>query len=169
LDAVAAAGYGFDPAELDTGGSFAARPEVRALSWSLGYLRGVSLAAGALGLVGLAVHAAAQQRRRTVAALLLSRMGLGRRSADTAVALETGLLAGLSLVVAVAVGLPSSALVVRLLDPVPTLPPGTLVAVPWATLGGAVGGVLLATVLGAVLVGRAARRTSGGQVMRDAD
>ena len=169
LDAVAAAGYGFDPAELDTGGSFAARPEVRALSWSLGYLRAVSLAAGALGLVGLAVHAAAQQRRRTVAALLLSRMGLGRRSADTAVALETGLLAGLSLVVAVAVGLPSSALVVRLLDPVPTLPPGTLVAVPWATLGGAVGGVLLATVLGAVLVGRAARRTSGGQVMRDAD
>jgi hypothetical protein len=61
-----------------------------------------------------------------------------------------------------------SALVLRLLDPVPTLQPDALFAVPWASIGAVAAGVALVTAGGALLVGRAARRATGGQVMRDA-
>lgn len=169
LDALAAVGVD-RPAEedIETAADFAGRPELHAQTWSLGYLRAVALAAGVLGLVGVAMHAVSQQRRRTVSALLLGRMGMSRRAADATAGLEIGLLAGLAALVAVAVALPSSVLVLRLLDPVPSLQPGTLFDVPWASVAAVAGGVAVVTVVGAVLVGRTARRASGGQVMRDA-
>jgi hypothetical protein len=169
LDRMNAAGY--TPgggAEVHTSAEFAGRPELTAQTWALSYLRAIALAAAVLGLVGMAMHALAQQRRRTVAALLLSRMGLRRRSADASSGLEIGLLAGLAGIVAVVVALPVSALVLRLLDPVPTLQPGALFAVPWASLAVVAAGVVLVTAAAAVLVGRSARRATGGQVMRDA-
>ena len=64
--------------------------------------------------------------------------------------------------------LPSSALVLRLLDPVPTLQPDPLFTVPWSSIAVVVAGVVVVTVVGATLVGRSARRATGGQVMRDA-
>ena len=155
-------------AEVHTSAEFAGRPELTAQTWALSYLRAIALAAAVLGLVGMAMHALAQQRRRTVAALLLSRMGLRRRSADASSGLEIGLLAGLAGVVAVVVALPVSALVLGLLDPVPTLQPGPLFAVPWASLAVVAAGIVLVTAAAAVLVGRSARRATGGQVMRDA-
>ena len=97
--------------EVRTAAEFAARPELKAQTWALTYLNAVALAAGVLGLVGLAMQAMAQQRRRTVAGLLLARMGMRRSASDTATGLEIGLLAGLSALVAVAVALPASALV----------------------------------------------------------
>ncbi|TFV62549.1 UNVERIFIED_ORG: hypothetical protein E4P37_16715 [Bacillus sp. AZ43] len=172
LESLPAAGIALDEidpeADVRSAAEFADRPELSAQRWSLDYLRAVALAAGALGLVGLAMHAMAQQRRRTVAALLLTRMGMSRRSSDAAAGLEIGLLAGLAAVVAVAVALPVSVLVLRLLDPVPTLRPDTLFAVPWGSIATVLGGVVLVTVGSALLVGRAARRATGGQVMRDA-
>ena len=168
LDTLSAAGYVDAPDDVRTAAEFAARPELSAQTWALSYLRAVALAAGVLGLVGLVMQALAQQRRRTVAGLLLSRMGMTRRAADAATGLEIGLLAGLGALVAVAVALPASALVLRLLDPVPTLPPDPLFSIPWSSLAVVAAGIVLVTVGGAVLVGRAARRATGGQVMRDA-
>ncbi|GAA3184651.1 hypothetical protein GCM10010531_43550 [Blastococcus jejuensis] len=169
LDALAAVGVD-RPAEddVETAADFATRPGLHAQTWSLGYLRAVALAAGVLGLVGVAMHAVSQQRRRTVSALLLRRMGMGRRAADATAGLEIGLLGGLAALVAVAVALPSSVLVLRLLDPVPSLQPGTLFDVPWASIAAVAGGVVLVTAVSALLVGRTARRATGGQVMRDA-
>jgi hypothetical protein len=95
-------------------------------------------------------------------------MGLARRSSDTAAGLEIGLLAGVAALVAVAVALPSSVLVLRLLDPVPALRPDALFEVPWGSIATVLGGVVAVTVGSALLVGRAARRATGGQVMRDA-
>ncbi|MGY1803077.1 hypothetical protein ACI78T_07335 [Blastococcus sp. SYSU D00922] len=169
LDSLTAAGI--QPPEeeqVTTAAEFADRPELSAQTWSLDYLRAVALAAGALGLVGLAMHAMAQQRRRTVAALLLGRMGMSRRSADASAGAEIGLLAGVAALVAVAVALPASALVLRVLDPVPALRPDALFQVPWSSLAIVLAGVVLVTAGSAVLVGRAARRATGGQVMRDA-
>lgn len=169
LDGLPAAGIQPPPAEdVTTAAEFADRPELSAQTWSLDYLRAVALAAGALGLVGLAMHAMAQQRRRTVAALLLTRMGMSRRSADASAGVEIGLLAGLAALVAVAVALPASALVLRVLDPVPTLRPDALFQVPWGSIAIVLAGVVLVTAGSAVLVGRTARRATGGQVMRDA-
>jgi hypothetical protein len=169
LDRLNAAGYVPGPgAQVRTADEFADRPELTAQTWALSYLRALALAAAILGLVGMAMHALAEQRRRTVAALLLSRMGLRRRSADSSAGLEIGLLAALAGVLAVAVALPVSMLVLRLLDPVPTLQPAPLFAVPWASIGVVAAGVVLVTAGAAVLVGRSARRATGGQVMRDA-
>ncbi|RBY88767.1 hypothetical protein [Blastococcus sp. TF02A-26] len=168
LGALTAAGWSFDPDQVVTSGDFAARPELNARTWSFGHLRGVAALAGLLGLTGLALQAVAQQRRRAAASVLLTRMGVGAAAQRSAAALETGLLAGLSAVLAVAVALPVSALLVELLDPVPDVLPGPLVAVPWGSLVAVVAGAALATVAGAVLTGRAARQADGGRVMRDA-
>ncbi len=169
VDALPALGVALpDRDAVTTAAAFAARPELAAQVWSLDYLRAVALAAGGLGLVGLAVHAAAQQRRRTVAALLLTRMGLGRRASGAAAGLEVGLLAGGAALVALAVSLPASALTPGLLDPFPALGPGVLFQVPWGSIATVVAGTVLVTVGGALLAGRSARRTNGAQVMRDA-
>ena len=169
MDALTTAGFADSgTGDVRTAAEFAARPELTAQAWGLSYLRAVALAAGVLGLVGLAMQAMAQQRRRTVAGLLLARMGMSRRASDTSGGLEIGLLAGLGALVAIAVALPTSALVLHLLDPVPDLPPDPLFAIPWSSIATVVAGVVLVTVLGATLVGRAARRSTGGQVMRDA-
>jgi putative ABC transport system permease protein len=169
VDALAAAGYAGDgPDDVTSAAEFATRPELHAQGWSLDYLRAIALAAGVLGLVGVIMQAVAQQRRRTVAALLARRMGMSRRAAELSAGLEIGLLAGLAALVAIAVALPSSALVLRLLDPVPSLQPEPLFAVPWGSIAAVVVGVALVTAGGAALVGRTARRATGGQVMRDA-
>jgi putative ABC transport system permease protein len=163
---------GLAPSEISavtTADDFAARPELDAQTWALGYLRAVALAGGILGLVGVLLHALSQQRRRTAAALLLARMGMSRRAADASTALEIGLLTGLAVVVAALVALPSSAFVLRALDPVPQLRPDPVFAVPWADLAAVVAGLVLVPVGAAALVGRAARRESGGQVLREAD
>ena len=169
LGSLAAAGYAPRSVEdVSSAAEFTARPELNAQTWSLSYLRAVALAAGVLGLVGVVMHAVAQQRRRTVAALLLGRMGMRRRTANLSSGLEIGLLTGLAALVAVAVALPASALVLRLLDPVPSLRPGSVFGMPWASIAAVLAGVAVVTVCGAVLVGRSARRATGGQVMRDA-
>ncbi|HET6392254.1 MAG TPA: hypothetical protein VFG13_05495 [Blastococcus sp.] len=168
LDVLTAGGYAFDLDQVRTTGDFAARPELSAQSWSFGYLRAIALAAGVLGLTGIAMHALAQQRRRTVAALLLTRMGMSRRSLDAATALEIGLLAGIGALVAVAVAVPASVLILGLLDPVPALLPAPLFAVPWSSVAAVALGVLVLTAASALLVGRSARADDAGQVMRGA-
>ncbi len=168
LAALTAAGYAYDESGVTTAGAFAAQPEVQAQAWSLAYLRAVALAAGLLGLLGVAVHALAQQRRRTVAALLLTRMGLPRRSARAATALELGLLTGLGAAVAAVVALPVSALVIRLLDPAPALLPGALSVVPWSSIVAVLGGLLAVTAGATLLASRSARTTPAGEVLRDA-
>ncbi|WP_029430578.1 hypothetical protein [Blastococcus sp. URHD0036] len=168
LGALTAAGWAFDPDQVVTAGDFAVRPELSARAWSFGHLRAVAALAGLLGLTGLALQAAAQQRRRAAASVLLTRMGVGTASQRTAAALETGLLAGLGALLAIAVALPVSVLLVDLLDPVPDVLPGPVVAVPWGSLVAVVAGAVLATVAGALLTGRAARQADGGRVMRDA-
>jgi putative ABC transport system permease protein len=113
------------------------------------------------------MHALAQQRRRTVATVLLSRMGMRRRSTDAATALEIGLLVGAAALVSVLVALPSSALLLGGLDTVPDRPPAPLFTVPWGPLAAVLAGVLLVAVGGALLAGRAARRAVPGEVLRD--
>ena len=86
-----------------------------------------------------------------------------RRSADAATALEIGVLTGSAAVVAVVVALPASALVLELLDPVPTVLPDPLFAVPWGSLAVVAAGVVVVTVGGALLVGRARAGPSRGR------
>ncbi|RKS74123.1 putative ABC transport system permease protein [Motilibacter peucedani] len=155
-----------DPAAVRTTSDFLARPALRAQSWTLGYLRAVAACAGVLGLAGLALYAAAQQRRRTVASVLLDRMGLARRSALAAAAVELGLLALVAAVLGAGLGLPTARLVLDTLDPVPALPPGPVFEVPLPALLAVAVGVVLLVAVGSVLVDSLARRAPRGQVLR---
>jgi hypothetical protein len=168
LAALGAAGYGYEPAEVRTAAEFTTRPEVLAQDWSLDFGRAAALAAGLLGLVAVAMYAFAQQRRRRLSSLLLFRMGLAPRAADTAAGLEIGLLAGIGALVAVAVALPASAVITPVLDPAPGLLPGPLFAVPVGSLAAVLGGVVGVTLGAAVLVGRSSRSAPAGEVLRDA-
>jgi predicted lysophospholipase L1 biosynthesis ABC-type transport system permease subunit len=169
LGALTESGYAYDLEEVRRAEDFSARPELAAQQWSLAYLRAVALAAGLLGLLGVALHALAQQRRRTVAALLMARMGLSRSAADRSATLEIGLLALLGALVAVGTALPASALVIRLFDPDPDLLPAPLFAVPWTTVRWVLAGTVVATCLAGLLVARSARRARAGEVLRDAE
>ena len=93
---------------------------------------------------------------------------MGRRALDGATALETGLLTGLGALVAVAVAVPASALLLRLLDPVPALLPTPLFAVPWSSVAAVLAGVVLVTAATALVVGRSARADDPGTVLRGA-
>jgi hypothetical protein len=168
LAKLAAAGLGEIGAEqVQTAADFAARPALRAQTWTLGYLRAVAGAAALLGLIGLGLHAAAQHRRRTVAGVLLARMGLSRGSARMAAAVELGLLALLAGVLGAVFALPTSRLVLDRLDPVPSLPPEPLFALPGQSLAAIAGAVAGVSLVGAVLVDLLTRGTTGGEVLRD--
>ncbi len=167
VSSLEAAGSGaLRPEDVRTAGEFRERPTLRAQGWALDYLRAVSAVAGVLGLVALGLHAAAQQRRRTVATVLLTRMGLSARSARRSAALELALLGGLAALLGAALTLPMARLLLVRLDPVPDLPPGPLFAVPGLVLIALTAGVAAAAVGGAVLVDGLARRIPGGEVMR---
>ncbi|RZS89930.1 putative ABC transport system permease protein [Motilibacter rhizosphaerae] len=153
-------------ATTTTTAGFLQRPDVRSAAYALAYLRAVAGAGGALGLLGLVLHAAGQQRRRTVATVLLDRMGLGRAAGRTAAALELGLLAGTALVCGCVLALPACAFVLGRVDPVPAVAPAPLFRVPALALLAVVVGTLAAVVLGALLVDRLARRAPAGTVMR---
>ncbi len=168
MSALGAAGYG-DPDDVRLAADFRARPALRAQGFALGYLRAVAAGAGLLGLLALALYEAAQQRRRTVASVLLARMGLSRRAAAGSSLVELLLLGGLGALLGVGLALPLARLLLRRLDPAPDLPPDPVFAVPAGTLLLVVAGVLLTAALGAVLVDRAARRTPGGEVLRGAE
>lgn len=152
--------------QVQTAAEFQNRPALRAQTWALAYLRAVSVAAGALGLVGLGLHAASQQRRRTVATVLLTRMGLSPSSSRWSATIELALLGGLAALLGAAFTLPAARLLLVRLDPVPGLPPGPLFAVPGLSLVAMALAVAVAAVAGAAVVDRLARRTPGGEVMR---
>lgn len=154
---------------VSTAAAFRESPALRAQGWTLDYLQAVAAAAGLLAVVALGLHAAAQQRRRAVATVLLSRMGLTRRSARTSVAVELMVLGGLAALFAVVFTLPAARLLMGRVDPVPDLLPGPLFAVPATALLALVVGVTLAAAAGAAAVDALARRIPGGEVLRGDD
>jgi putative ABC transport system permease protein len=167
LASLGKAGFGVPREEqVRTAAAFQDRPELRAQQWTLGYLRAVAAVAALLGLVGLGLHAASQQRRRTVATVLLTRMGLTPRSARRSAAAELVMIGGIAAVLGAALTLPAAQLLLGRLDPLPSLPPGPLFAVPGPTLAALAFGVVVAAVAGAALVDRMARRIPGGEVLR---
>jgi putative ABC transport system permease protein len=138
-----------------------------AITYTFAFLAAVSLLAGAIVMVGLLLYLNARARARRSAYVLLRRMGIGPRAHWRALLVEVGglLLAGF------AVGLALAAIVVALTqaayDINPTMPPGTLVEVPWALAGELAAAAVVATVLATLAAQRAVAHARPAEVLRD--
>jgi hypothetical protein len=108
------------------------------------FMRALGLAAGALALFCLVLYLLARQRAQTIATAFGMRMGLRRRPAAAALALELALILAIAFVVAVLGAIAAAGAIVSRSDPLPNLPPGPLFTGPWGDL------LVVALVLGVV-------------------
>ena len=106
------------------------------VTWTFGFMRSLGIVAGVIAVGGLAIYLDARRRARTLGYAFLRRMGLRPAIHRRALFLEiaaTVLVGGAAgIVLAVTAGW----LVHRRLDPVPSIPPGTLLRLPAAAAGG---------------------------------
>jgi hypothetical protein len=132
-------------------------------------LNALGVVALVLVLVVAVVYLQARQRDRVVASALSHRMGLPASTMRRSLVLELGALLLASFVVGIAAGVTGATLVIRFIDPLPTIPP-TPIAV-WPLIAIVIGGLvlLLAAWIGGRLAHRGARGVRLGEVMRVAE
>ncbi|HJP65177.1 MAG TPA: FtsX-like permease family protein, partial [Actinomycetota bacterium] len=141
-------------------------PRFQALSWTFGYLEGLGLAAGLVALLGMVLYLQARQRDREVSYALARRMGLTSSAHGLSVAGELAGMLVAAFVIGTALAVVAAALVYGRLDPLPTLPPGPLLRVPYLSFVAAAGVLLAASAAGAWAVQRRADRVNVAEVMR---
>ena len=137
-----------------------------AQAWTFRLLSALGVLAGIVALVGLVLYAQARQRGRVVAYALTRRMGLSRAAHRRSVLWELAGLLGFAFLLGAGLAVLAAAAVLPRLDPMPELPPSLGIELPGPVLAGTLGCVLLAALVGAVLVQRAADRAKVAEVMR---
>jgi putative ABC transport system permease protein len=157
------------PYPLVTAEEARSRPETVAFTRTFAFLQALGLAAGLLALVGLVVYLQVRGRARVVAVGLAGRMGLTARAHRRALLLELGL----SVLAAFALGLGAALVAARLVltevEPLASISPVPLFELPLAEACAALAVLALASVVGAALADRAARRANVGEVLRLGD
>ena len=137
-----------------------------AQAWTFRLLSALGVLAGIVALVGLVLYAQARQRGRVIAYALTRRMGLSRAAHRRSVLWELAGLLGFAFLLGAGLAVVAAAAVLPRLDPMPELPPSLGIELPGPVLAGTLGCVLLAALVGAVLVQRAADRAKVAEVMR---
>jgi putative ABC transport system permease protein len=122
-----------------------------------------------LVLVVAIVYLQARQRSRIVSMALSERMGLQAGTMRRSLMFELAVLLFGGLVVGAATGLVGAAIVIPHLDPLPTIPPGSISVVPWGVVAVAAVGLGLVALVGGWLAGRAAQGVRLGEVLRVVD
>jgi hypothetical protein len=120
-------------------------------------------------IVVAVVYLTTRQRARIVATLLSERMGMRASTMRAATAAELGVVLLGSFLVGTVVGLFATSIVVPSLDPLPSILPDPLVALPLAAVAVTAASLVVATFAGAAAADRAAGRPSGAEVMRVAE
>lgn len=141
-------------------------PFIKAAIDTFSMLNLLGLAAALLVVGVLIVYLQARQRARIVSNVLSVRMGMHDRQAMRALVLELGAVVLASFLFGGALGIVAGALVSPLLDPLQTVPPAPLFAVPVAVLGWTVAALLAAAAIGGWAVHRRAAATDLGEVLR---
>ena len=137
-----------------------------AQAWTFRLLSALGVLAGMVALVGLVLYAQARQRGRVIAYALTRRMGLSRAAHRRSVLWELAGLLGFAFLLGAGLAVVAAAAVLPRLDPMPELPPSLGLELPGLVLAGTLACVLLAALVGAVLVQRAADRAKVAEVMR---
>jgi putative ABC transport system permease protein len=137
------------------------------LTFTFGYLTALSLLAGAVTLVGLLLYLESQAQARRRGFVMLRRMGLAAGSHRVALIVEvcTPLVAGLLGGLAAAAGIVAA--VRASFDLEPLTPPGTVLAVPYASLSRITVAALVAAVVTALYTHWRISRAPSGEVLRD--
>jgi len=136
------------------------------LSYTFGFLEALGIMVGLIVLGGILLYLEARQRGRAISYALASRMGLSRRSHRASVALELGALLALGCVLGIALAWIAARVVYGRLDPMPQLPPAPLFRLPIAAFALTGLAVVIASLIGAWRVQRAAERVRVSEVMR---
>lgn len=115
------------------------------------------------------IYLQARQRSRVVATELSGRMGQGDGTMRRSLILELGTVLIGALVVGAVVGAVATTLVAPRLDPLPTIPPDSLIVLPFVGIAIGLLATVIASVVGALLADRSARRVPLGEVLRVAE
>jgi putative ABC transport system permease protein len=115
------------------------------------------------------IYLQARQRSRVVATELSGRMGQGDGTMRRSLMLELGAVLVGALVVGAVVGAVATRLVAPNLDPLPTIPPDSLIVLPYIGIAIGLLATVIASVAGALLADRSARRVPLGEVLRVAE
>jgi hypothetical protein len=129
------------------------------------------LGAGAalLAIAGTMMYLQARQRAHVVSYALSLRMGMTARTQEGSLRRELAVMLGASFAIGATLAVISGVIVAPLIEPLPTVAPPPLLAVPWTpfVLGAAV--VAVATAAGARFTARRVRHVELGEVMRVAE
>ncbi|HVD69739.1 MAG TPA: hypothetical protein VNG34_02655 [Actinomycetota bacterium] len=115
------------------------------------------------------IYLQARQRSRVVATELSRRMGQADGTMRRSLVLELGTVLIGALVVGAVVGGVATSLVAPRLDPLPTIPPDALIVLPFVGIAIGLLATVIASVVGALLADRSARRVPLGEVLRVAE
>jgi hypothetical protein len=141
-------------------------PSVVAAARSVRYFETVGAIATVLALLATVLYLQARRRAQLIASALVQRMGLRRALDLTSVAVETGVITMLALVVGIGVAVVSARLVVPRVDPLPQYAPSTILVYPWWTLVAGAAVIAAATTLIAAAVVAVAGRSSVAEALR---
>jgi hypothetical protein len=144
-------------------------PFIRAAIETFAMLNVLGLAAALLVAGVLVVYLQARQRARSVSNVLSLRMGMSDGQAAAALVLELGAILLAAFLLGGALGSIAGALVVPLLDPLQTIPPDPIFAVPVSVIVWTTVAVAVVAVVGGWLVHRRAAAVDLGEVLRVAE
>jgi len=144
-------------------------PEIAAAIGSFLVLNGLGLIAALLVVLGMLMYLQARQRSQVVSYGLSLRMGMSHSANRRSLTTELGAMLCSSYAIGLALALGAAFLILPLLDPLATIPPGPLFVMPLRGMGSPFVGVLAASWIGGWLTNRRAGRVSLGEVMRVAD
>jgi putative ABC transport system permease protein len=159
---------GFDPAFFITAESQRNSPGFLALSWTFGLLQTFGALAGIMSVLGAVLYLQARQQQREVTYALARRMGLSRKEHRRSIALELGGMLVAAFLIGAVFATAAAAIVHGKVDPLPTLPPGPLFALPITTLAIVAAVVVALAWLGAMRVQRRADHANVGELLRRA-
>ena len=144
-------------------------PEIAAAIGSFLVLNGLGLIAALLVVLGMLMYLQARQRSQVVSYGLSLRMGMSHSAHRRSLTAELGAMLCFSYAIGLVLALGAAFLILPLLDPLATIPPGPLFVMPLRVMGSAFVGVLAASWIGGWLTNRRAGGVSLGEVMRVAD
>jgi putative ABC transport system permease protein len=144
-------------------------PYIAAVIGSFTVLHALGLAAGALVVAAMLMYLQARQRANVVSFGLSRRMGLSVPAHRRGLAIEMAVLLVPSAVVATLLALSTVLVMGPVLDPLPAIPPETLVEVPLGAIGALVALLGAVSWVGAWYATRRAAATRLGEVLRVAE
>jgi putative ABC transport system permease protein len=144
-------------------------PEIAAVIDSFLVLNGLGLIAALLVVLGMLMYLQARQRSQVVSYGLSLRMGMTHSAHRRSLTAELGAMLCCSYAIGLVLALGAALLILPLLDPLATIPPGPLFVLPLGVMGSAFVAVLAAAWMGGWLTNRRAGAVRLGEVMRVAD